>query len=143
MTLRQVIKESETKLKTYKDFVDTIEMLNVNKNDKKTLEFLLGIQKLELESKIMNVEGRLAKAKKDRLWEMEQQSSECLVKIGGVVLEAKKYVGQDPVGVTDKLLPLIDRFRNDGVWMSMSQEERNDVYFELKGHLNFLKTRLK
>ena len=143
MTLKQVIKEKEFKLKTYNDFVDTIEMLAENKDDKKTLDFLLKMQKLELDSRIMNIESQLVKDRKDRLIEMEHQSQECNFRIEDVVKEAGTWIGKDPKGVTDKLPVLIGKFKDHDGWMNMSQEDRNDVYMELKSHLNFLKNTYK
>lgn len=139
MTLRQKIRSNESKLKTYIEFLDTITLIQENKDDKAAIEFLVKCQILDFESRIKNVKENLEKDKKVYIVEFEKQSAECNFLIQDVVREVCKWIGREPLGVTENIKPLTDKFKKDAFWSELSQEERNDVYFELKGHLNFLK----
>jgi len=134
MTLKQLIKFNDDRLKQYKDFVDTIDVLMKNKDDKKSIELLLEIQKLEFEGRIERGESEQVRLRKERVLEFERESMETNSKITEMIEKASKFIGKDPIGVTSKIGPLIDSYNVD----NLTQEMRNDIYFELKGHYYFL-----
>ncbi len=139
MTLKQTIAHGKEKLKTYRDFLDTIKVLMENKDDKKAIEFLLEIQRLDFEAKAEFSENKLALLEKQRMAEFELESSETNAKISKLILEVSKFIGKDPVGVTSKIGPLVDSYNTD----NLTQEMRNDIYFELKGHYIALTEKIK
>lgn len=137
MTLKEQLIQGNAILQSCKDMLTKITELEQNKNDKATLEFLLDIQKLEFEDRVKNTEARLEQIKKQFLIEFELQSAEANSKIEVVIFDAQKYIGKEPKNITDKIQPLIDMW--DASKPYMEQEKKNDLYFELKAHLKFLK----
>ncbi len=143
MTTKDKISFGEKMLKEYSDMLDTIKLLEWNKNDFNSIMFLLNVQRLEYESRVDGVKSKLEKLKKEYVVEFEKDSSETNVKIQDVVAESKKYIGKEPLGVTDEIKPLTDKFTDNKGWMDMSQEDRNGVYFKLKSHLYSIKNKMK
>lgn len=139
MTLKQLIKFNDDKLKQYKDFVDTIDVLMKNKDDKKSIELLLEIQKLEFEGRIERGESEQVRLRKERTLEFERESMEANSKIAEMIEKVSKFIGKDPIGITKNIGPLVDSYNTD----NLTQEMRNDIYFELKGHYTALTEKIK
>lgn len=138
MRTRELIKEGDARLKAYGDFLDTIDLLKQNRDDKKAVEFLLDMRRLDFEEKIRNTKSKLEQYKKEYVKEFEITSAECNSKMEYLVEASSKWIDKDPVGVTVKIKPLVDKYKDRGIWKGFTQEQKNDVYMELKGHYNFL-----
>ncbi|MEK6877979.1 MAG: hypothetical protein AABY22_00145 [Nanoarchaeota archaeon] len=134
MTLKQQIAQGTEILLAHKKLLSDISILIEKKDDKAMLAFLLDIQKMESEDRIKNVESRLNSLKKDYIIQFEKDSAECNMNMEDVIKVVDKWIGKEPLGITDQILPLIALVRP-----FMDQERKNDIYSELKGHLNFLK----
>lgn len=136
MTLKQQIAQNEEKLKQYREFIDTIDLLIETKDDKKSLEFLLKIQFLEFTGRIERGEKQQELLKKQRMVEFEAESAEANLRIDRMAVELSKWIGKDPLGVTCKIEPLVKAYEaeRDGI----SQERRNELYLEMRGHWEFL-----
>lgn len=141
MSLKQQIAQNEEKLKQYRDFVDAIDLLEQSKDDKKAIAFLLELQKLEFSGRIERGEKNLEILKKQRMVEFEMESAEANLRMDKLIPEISKWIGKDPVGVTCNIEPLVKAYESerDGI----SQERRNELYFGLKGHYDFLTKKLK
>ena len=141
MNLKAQIKANEEKLKQYRDFIDTIDLLVENKDDKKAIEFLLKVQFLEFTGRIERGEKNLDALKKQRMLEFELESAEANLRMDKLIPEISKWIGKDPVGVTVKIEPLVKAYESekDGI----TQERRNELYLALKSHYEFLTKKLK
>ena len=141
MSLKQNIDHGEALLKNYSDTLTTLEDIEKNYDNEKAVRFLISIQKIEFEDRVANVKKRLAKIQKEYIFQFEKDSAEANSGLEPIIEAAKKYVGQEPLSITNLLLPLIKyHFENKD---NFSQEERNDLYFKMKGHINFLKKTYK
>lgn len=136
MTLQQKIDSNEEKLSQYKSFVDTIDLLMKNKDDQKSIEFLLEIQRLEFSGRIERGEKEQSNLRKQREAEFEAQSAEANLKLEGLIREISKFIGKDPVSITGKIQPIVEAYEKEK--SDYTQWQRNAVYFELKGHFDFL-----
>lgn len=134
MTTKQRIETNKAKLKQLTNEVDTISILIKNKDEKKAIDFLLEKRKEEIEARISAGENENAYLEKQYEKEYELLSAEANMNLEKLVNRAQSWVGKDPVGITSKLLPLIEAFKG-GI---SDQQTRNDVYTELLGHMNFL-----
>lgn len=144
MTLKQQIESNDSRLKQYKDFLDAIDLLEQSKDDKKAIAFLLDVQKLEFSGRVERGEAEQERLKKQYMVVFEQESAEANSQIDKIIELLKKYVGKEPRGVTDKIQPLIMEYnllKNSEA--GLSQEKRNEIYFELKGHYMFLTKKMK
>lgn len=136
MSLKQQIAQNEEKLKQYRDFVDAIDLLEQSKDDKKAIAFLLDIQRLEFSGRIERGEKNLEILKRQRMVEFETESAEANLRMDKLIPEISKWIGKDPVGVTCKIQPIVEAYgREKGDY---TQEQRNEVYLELRGHWKFL-----
>ena len=141
MSLKQSIEHGEALLKNYGDTLSTLVDIEKNYDNEKAVRFLISIQKIEFEDRAENVKKRLAKIRKEYIFQFEKDSAEANVGLWAIVVVAKKYIGQEPRTITDLLAPLIKYYYDNKD--NFSQEERNDLYFKLKGHINFLKKTYK
>ena len=92
------------------------------------------------EERVHNVENRLAGLRKKYEVEFERESSECNSKLSEVIVMAKKLVGRDPVAISAKIEAILKKY--DGT-MPSDQEERNDDFYELLGHIDFFHKNVK
>ncbi len=136
MNLKAQIAQNEEKLSKYKKEVEDINDLLRIKNDPKSVEFLLNLRKMDKESAIAIGESKQEILKKQRMAEFELESAEANLRLDKLITEISKWIGKEPMGVTSKIGPLVEAYKAEMV--GISQERRNELYFELKGHLNFL-----
>ena len=108
---------------------------------KDAMLILLAIEKVTYTERLAQIEPKLAQLKKQYAVEFEKESTEVNVKVEGLASEAKKYIGKEPLAISDKIKAILLRYENKG--QTHDQESVNDDYFELKGHVNFFKTKLK
>ncbi len=148
-TLKQHIQLGEKLLKSYRTIIDEISLVNSKKElliRNRTycdcgIGILLDIEKRKLEEKILTIEGKLSESRKRYMEEFELDSAECNQHFDSVLSKAKAYFGREPKGISDKLEELIKRWefaKND-----IEQEEKNDIYFEIKGIIEFFKKQKK
>lgn len=98
---------------------------------------LLKIEGLKLNERIFNIESQLAKLRKQYAEELEMDSLECNEDFEKVMEEAKKFYGREPKGVSDKLVELANKWET--IKDDWTQEDKNDIYFEIKGVINFFR----
>ena len=92
------------------------------------------------EERVHNVENRLAGLRKKYEVEFERESAECNSKLSEVIVMAKKLIGRDPVAISAKIEAILKKY--DGT-MPSDQEERNDDFYELLGHIDFFHKNVK
>lgn len=133
--LKQQIQQGEQMLTEYNGILEKIKTLKEVKDDKAMLEFLLDIQKLEIESRALNVSARLAKLKNEYAIQFEQDSMKCNIHIDKLIQQGMKFIEGIgyPLEVIKKIRTLIAKWD-----MDLDQETKNNIYFELEGAVNFL-----
>lgn len=131
--LEQEIKTGEGFLKAYRETLAKMQTLNEKKDDKATLYFLLDLIKSEYEGKCLSVETRLLQLKKEQVLEFERMSAESNMNMSKVLTRAKEFFGRDPKSVTAKMESLYHEYKP-----FMNQGRKNEIFFELKGHIDFL-----
>ena len=132
--LKQHIHEGEELLAKYQHIIRRIDTAP---EEPVGIKVLLDIEKIQLEKKITNIEGKLSQARKQYMEEFEKDSAECNLRMEEILSKAKKYLDREPKGISDKLSELIKRweFAKDDI----EQEEKNDIYFEVEGIIGFFK----
>lgn len=131
--LEQEIKQGETILAEHKEALSKMKHLEEKKDDRAMLLFLVDIFKADYEGRCLSVETRLARLKKERLLEFERMSAESNMNMSKVLTRAKEFFGKDPKSVTAKMESLYHEYKP-----FMEQERKNEIFFELKGHIDFL-----
>jgi hypothetical protein len=133
--LKQQIQQGEQMLTEYNGILEKIKTLQEVKDDKAMLEFLLDIQKLEIESRALNVSAKLAKLKNDYALQFERDSAICNISIDKLIAEGMKFTSTIgyPEAIINKIRTLISAWNID-----LDQEKKNDIYFELKAAIDFL-----
>ena len=106
---------------------------------KDAMLILLAIEKVTYTERINQIVPKLEQLKKQYAVEFEKESAEVNVQMEKVIENAKKYIGQEPLAISAKIADCIARTEEG----AMDQERKNDIYFALKGHVNFFKTKLK
>lgn len=132
--LEQEIKEGENILAGYSEALEKMRALEEKKDDKAMLHFLVEIFRADYEGKCLSVATRLARLKKDQVFEFERRSAEANMNIEKILTRTKEYVGKEPKSVTSKMEALYLEYKP-----FMEQGRKNEIFFELKGHIDFLK----
>lgn len=148
--LKDEIAEGEALLKKYKDILAGIaklprpeptdgsaELTMADHHYKGTL-LVLDIESIKITDRVPQIEKRLAELKKQYDLEFEKTSTEVNARMGIVLNEARQYRGMDPVGISSKIEALVGRYNEE-----LEQEERNDIYDQLKGHNAFMRKATK
>lgn len=104
-------------------------------------KFLISIQLIEFESRKQTITIKLAKLRKEYVLEFEKQSIEANNHMPTVIAQAKPFIGKPPLQITELIAPLIEYCEEHGD--DITQEDRNEVYFKLKGHVNFMQKTYK
>ena len=85
--------------------------------------------------------SRLEKLRGQYAVELENESAEVNTKIFEMIMNANRYIGKEPVAISDKIKALVEEFRANKD--TIDQERKNDLYFELGDHIAFFKTKVK
>lgn len=133
MNIKQDIQQGEAVLKSHRDTLEKIKVLEEKKDDKAMLEFLVAMYKADYEGKCLSIEARLSNLKKQRIIEFEKESAEANAKMDDILKQSSVWFGKEPLGITKALGDACA-----SVVPFMDQEKKNDLYFEIKGHLIFL-----
>lgn len=91
--------------------------------------------------RIVNLEHKLAKLRPQWAVEFEKESAEVNTKMPAVVANAKKFIGREPKAVSDKIRAIIEKHTAEGAFFE--QEEKNDDFYELIEHINFINKKVK
>ena len=137
-TLKQHIQRGEEVAGKYRDL---IERMDTASTDTEKIDILLVIEKIRFKERMINIEDKLFKSRKQYVEEFEKDSAECNLRMEEILSKAKNYLDREPKGISDKLSELIKRweFAKDDI----EQEEKNDIYFEVEGIIGFFKKQKK
>lgn len=142
MTTKESIQAGEELLKRYQSIVDASEgkysIAPMTIEDK--INILLAIEKDKLVERIKTISGRLVPLKKQYLLEFEMESAEANLRAESIVSQLRGFFGKEPKVITEQVE---NEINNHNLKENLSQEERNEFYGRMKGHLNFLKTKMK
>lgn len=136
MTTKQSIEYGENLLREQRSILEKIILLQESKDDKRTLEFLLEYLRLDLEGKADESEKKLERLRKQYEVEFEKNSYVVNSQIDWLVSNVSDWIGGEPVSVTDRVSDVVAAYEKEKA--GMSQEQRNEIYFELKRHYDFL-----
>lgn len=136
MTTKQTILEGERLLQLQNDFLRRINTVSVLFDVKEALLILLAIEKTKIHERAATIEKRLAELGKKHLVEFEKLSAEANMKMADTCKNAGNYVDREPKGIADRVKAIIGFYEENP---HMEQDEMNDLYTELNGHINFLK----
>lgn len=131
----------QMRITEYENIIDNIALIQANKDDKKAVELLLELQKIEFEGRMDRGKTELAMLKKKYVAEFENDSAEANQEIDNLINKITPFVGKEPIGVTMHVKPLLDAYAAEKE--NITQERRNDIYSELKGHYMFLTQKVK
>ena len=136
MTTKQSIEYGENLLREQRITLERIELLKESKDDKKTLEFLLEYLRLDIAGRIADSERRIVGLKRQYEVEFEKNSYVVNSELDGLISDVEGWIGKEPVSVTEKIAMVVEAYHREKA--QMSQEQRNEIYFELKRHYDFL-----
>jgi len=92
--------------------------------------------RLDLEGKADESEKKLERLRKQYEVEFEKNSYVVNSQIDWLVSNVSDWIGGEPVSVTDRVSDVVAAYEKEKA--GMSQEQRNEIYFELKRHYDFL-----
>lgn len=131
--LEQEIKEGEAVLAGHREALDKMKLLEDRKDDKGMLFLLVDIFKSDYEGKCLSIQTRLAMLKREQVMEFERRSAESNMNMDKILTRTKEFFGKDPKSVTAKMEALYHEYKP-----FMEQGRKNEIFFELKGHIDFL-----
>ena len=89
--------------------------------------------------------NRLNKLKEHRqktvIPEFEKLSAECNMQMDKIIEKAKRYIGKEPLFITNSINELVNKYNVEKD--RMEQEEKNGIYVRLVQHINFLTNQYK
>lgn len=98
------------------------------------VKFLLELENDRIEQQINENEKRLKNLKLKTILQFEQDSAICNMNIDGLINDCEKFIGKEPLAITEKLEPLINDYHDD-----LEQYQKNDIFAKL----NFLLKQIK
>lgn len=104
-------------------------------------KFLLQIAIGENDDKIVNTRKHLAASRREWEYEMDRESTEVNAHQQQIFSDAFTYLNKEPMAITEKMKALLDSIAKFEGTPEQLQERKNDVYFELKAHIQFIRTR--
>ena len=104
------------------------------------LRVLAKIAKSEFSERIDSIQKKLSALNKQYMIEFEKDSAVANKNINSIILKARQYIGKEPLGVSSKIAEAVKKIEADNF---MDQESKNDIYFELSAHIDFLKNKVK
>ena len=109
--------------------------------DSHAVQYLLQIQITDTEDKIANTHKKLELGRRDWESEMDRHSAEVNCHQKKIFDDAFSLFNKEPLGITDKMKALVKELADFDGTPEQIQEKKNDVYFELKAHIQFIRTR--
>lgn len=106
-----------------------------------SVQYLLQIQLDDAEDKITNTKRKLELAYRDWEAEMDRQSAEVNMHQKKIFNDAFSYLDKEPLGITNKMKSKLKELGDFTGTPEQIQEKKNEVYFELKAHIQFIRTR--
>ena len=144
---KQLLLNGEKLQAQYKRITDSIDVVVGERGNllqfevfmKDAMLILLAIEQVTYAERLAQIEPKLAQLKKQYAVEFEKESAEVNMNSEGLAAEAKKFIGKEPLVISDKIEGCIVRMMDS----TQEQEDKNEAYYELKGHSNFFKNKLK
>lgn len=124
--------------KFHKQKSDFLDLISKSCDIEAKINAIISILKYNLEDEIRTIEHKIPALKSNWIQSFEAESAEVNHKLGGALMMAQKLVGQEPLVITDKIGELIPKLK-----AAEDQEEKNDLFYEMMGHVNFIKTNVK
>lgn len=138
---KKLIQEGERHLAEKKHFLEKISRaleLENKTNPHTGVMVLLEIEHAKFQEAVATITQRLEKLQKDFLQSFEAQSAEVNQKLGGALMMASQLVGKEPLAITEKIGVLAAQLKTEE-----DQEAKNDLFYEMMGHVNFIKQKVK
>lgn len=107
-------------------------------NEPVGVRLLVDMKKVELEEQVATITQRLEKLRKQYIVEFEAESKEANEKMGTAIMLGKRIDGKEPVAISGKVQELIEEVKT-----CEDQERKNDIFYELQGHIKFLKEKVE
>ena len=129
---KRLILEGERHKKEKSELLDAIAAAT---NLEAKIDVLLLIAGSTIKEQVATIDGRLAKLQKEWVQAFEAESAEVNQKLGGAMMLAQKLAGKEPLAITERIGAIVEKLKA-GI---ESQEDRNDAFYEMMGHINALK----
>ena len=149
MTLKEEIEKGSDKIRHYKRLVE--KLLEDQKKIKSLVDeedpialSILSLQDIkiaEYHDKTFWMENRVAQAEKEHLAQFEIQSAECNAQMPRMIELARKKIDCNPLEITSLFPELINKYESSAD--TISQEDKNNIYFALKQHIHIINTKFK
>ena len=68
--------------------------------------------------------------------EFEKLSAECNMQMDKIIEKARRYVGKEPLFITNSINELVNKYQVEKD--TMEQEEKNGIYIRLIQHIDFI-----
>ena len=133
---KKLIQEGERHLAEKKAWIQKIEEVR-NLSDP-GVTVLLDIKQSELKEDVDTIRHRLEKLQKEFIQSFEEESAEVNQKLGGALMMASQLAGKEPLAITEKISQLAEKLKTEE-----DQEAKNDLFYAMMQHVNFIKTKVK
>lgn len=139
-TTQESIQTGEKLLATYTGILTKIEEAIKPNPSILPAAVLLEIEKINFSERVAKIKERLEILQKKHLNEFEIDSKNTNLNIDALVERAKRYIGKEPLGISEKIQEAVAKWE---AVEFMEQGEKNELFVELEGHVNFFKKKLK
>lgn len=133
---KKLIQEGERHLAEKKAFIERIKACKHVVQP--GVDILVDIEKAKLEEAVATINARLEKLHKEFLVSFEAESAEVNQKLGGALMMASQLAGKEPLAITEKVTELAAKLKTEE-----DQEAKNDLFYAMMSHVNFIKQKVK
>lgn len=140
MKTRDILKAGQSFINQWMQRKEALEAL-MDQEESAAVKYLLQIQIADTEEKIINTQKKLDLGKRDWEFEMDRNSAEVNAHWEKIRKDGCSYIKMEPRGITDEIERLLSEYGSFSGTPEQDQEKKNDVYFAVKAHIQFIRTR--